>query len=189
MRSLEYNYQLIYKLRDAKIFQVKRYIKLIQRHWRTYTLRRKSKAVSIISKAYKERRARFKKNRAIIRWLKIRVAARRISRWWKLQKKMRIIRPHLLKLRSLNLARYQAQLPAIILIQSLVRSHLARKSLPLHRCLKVYYLKRNVETFENSRFRRYRAERLKNSTLVGMSMQKLVKDRIYYTYRFQGKCK
>jgi hypothetical protein len=29
MRSLEYNYQLIYKLRDAKIFQVKRYIKLI----------------------------------------------------------------------------------------------------------------------------------------------------------------
>ena len=189
MRSLEYNYQLIYKLRDAKIFQIKRYIKLIQRRWRAYTLRRKTKAVSIICKAYKERRARFKKNRAIIRWLKIRVAARRISRWMKLQKKMRIIRPQLQKLRSVSLSRYQAQLSAIILIQSLVRSHLVRKSLPLHRCLKVYYLKRNVETFENSRFRRYRAERLKNSTLVGMSMQKLVKDRIYYAHRFQGKCK
>lgn len=29
MKSLEYNYQLMYKLRDAKIFQVKRFIKLI----------------------------------------------------------------------------------------------------------------------------------------------------------------
>ena len=59
MKSLEYNYQRMAILRDAKIFQVKRFIKLIQTSWRAHNLNRKMKAVQVISSAYAARKKRF----------------------------------------------------------------------------------------------------------------------------------
>jgi hypothetical protein len=44
MKSLEYNYQRMYILRDAKIFQLKLAIKRIQRFWRNFSLTRKIRA-------------------------------------------------------------------------------------------------------------------------------------------------
>jgi hypothetical protein len=50
MKELDYNYKRQFILRDAKIFQVKRFIKIIQRFWRKYIKEKKIRAVNLIGR-------------------------------------------------------------------------------------------------------------------------------------------
>ena len=135
MKQLDYNYRRQFILRDAKIFQVKRFIKIIQRTWRAYVLSKKGKAALVIqafirSKILKKKATSF---RAKIINLRKSIQARMIQRWYKLQKKLRIILKHKIKLQS------KYSILKLVKIQSFVRGWLCRQAKYFHTYLGSLY--------------------------------------------------
>ena len=71
-------------------------------------------------------------------------------------------------------------------IQGVIRGWLERRKKVFKRYLKGLYAQRVNERQRGIKNRVYRSIRLANSTEIAYAMQMLVKDHIYYTYRFAG---
>ena len=71
-------------------------------------------------------------------------------------------------------------------IQGVIRGWLERRRKVFKRYLKGLYAQRENERQRGIKNRVYRSMRLANSTEIAYAMQMLVKDHIYYTYRFAG---
>lgn len=87
LNVLHVDYEKRNKLMKAKQFFMNRFAKIVQRAYRKYITRKKTKAARVIQDSYRKYRARRKGDNDILSKIKRRFAIRRIEKWYKFMKK------------------------------------------------------------------------------------------------------